>query len=188
MTITHTAGDTFTRLSTWPAYPAGAGWVGKLRLIPRSTAGGAAVIELTAAADGDTFRFTAAASATAGWVAGAYALAEWVERAGEVHSTGADELMLAANPRSLAAGTDGRSLAVRTLADLIAARATFVATQGRVASYKVGDRERTFRTAAELNAEIRFWEDQVAAENQANRLAQGLAPRNRILVRFTRPR
>lgn len=188
MTITHTAGDTFTRLRSWPAYPAGAGWVGKLRLIPRSTAGGAAVIDLTATADGDAYRFTAAASATANWVAGAYALAEWVELAGAVHSTGTDELLLAPNPRSLAAGTDGRSLAVRTLADLIAARAQFATTQGRVASYKIGDRERTFRNPAELNQEIAYWENQVAAEQQANRLAQGLAPRNRILVRFTRPR
>lgn len=188
MTITHTAGDTFTRLRSWPAYPAGAGWVGKLRLVPRSTAGGAAVIDLTASADGDAFRFTAAASATTNWVAGAYTLAEWVEKAGEVFSTGTDELLLAPNPRAITAGTDTRSLAVRTLADLMTARASFVSTQGRVASYKIGDRERTFRTAAELNQEIAFWEGQVAKENSAARLAQGLAPRNRILVRFTRPR
>lgn len=188
MSITHTAGDTFTRQRSWAAYPSSAGWVGKLRLVPRSTAGGAAAIDLTATADGDAYLFTAAASVTATWVAGAYALAEWVEKAGDVHSTGTDELLLAPNPRTLTAGTDARSLAVRTLADLIAARAQFSTTQGRVASYKIGDRERTFRNAAELNQEIAFWEGQVAAENQASRLAQGLAPRNRILVRFTRPR
>jgi hypothetical protein len=188
MTTTHTAGDTFTRLRSWPAYPAGAGWVGKLRLVPRSTAGGAAVIELTAGADGDTHLFTATAAATAAWVAGAYALAEWVELDGQVVTIGTDELLVAPDPRSLTAGTDGRSLAVRTLADLIAARASFVASQGMVASYKVGDRERTFRTAAELNQEIAYWQGQVDSETQAARLAQGLRPRNQIFVRFTRPR
>lgn len=188
MPQTHTAGDTLTLTRTWPDYPAGAGWVGKLRLVPRSAAGGAAPIELTAAAVGDQHQFTALAATTAAWVAGSYAMAFWVERGADVVTTGTDELQLLPNPRTLAAGTDTRTLAARTLADLLTARASFVATQGRVATYKIGDRERTFRNAAELNQEIAFWQAQVDNQTQAARLAAGLRPRNRILVRFSRPR
>jgi hypothetical protein len=181
-----TAGDTLNYATDVVGYSASDGWVFKLRLVPRDAGASAFAIEGTP--DGSSWLVRVPPSATSLWAPGQYGWAAWVERAGEVYTIQSGQVTVLPDPRTLAAGTDGRSLAVRTLADLIAARAQFATTQGRVASYKIGDRERTFRSAAELNQEIAYWEDQVAAEQQASRLAQGLAPRNRILVRFTRPR
>lgn len=183
---THTAGDTFTHTASLAAYPASSAWVGKLRLVPRA-AGGAA-IELTATASGDDHTFTASAATTTNWPAGDYTLVQWVEKAGEVRTTETGQLTVAANPRTIAVGTDTRSIARRTLADLIAARSTWATTQGRTRRYKIGDREREFASAAELSQEIAFWQGQLAVEDNASRLAQGLRPKNRILTRFTRPR
>lgn len=183
---THTAGDTFTHVASLADYPASASWVGKLRLVPRA-AGGSAV-EVTSTASGDDHLFTVAAATTGNWPAGDYTLVQWVEKAGEVHTTETGQLTVVANPRSIAVGTDTRSVARRTLADLIAARSTWATTQGRTRRYKIGDREREFASAAELSQEIAFWEGQLAVEDNAARLAQGLRPKNRILTRFTRPR
>lgn len=182
----HTAGDTFVYTASLAAYPASAAWVGKLRLVPR--AAGGAVIELTAAAAGNDHAFTASAATTSAWAAGDYAVVQWVEKAGEVHTTDTGQLTVAPDPRTIAVGTDTRSIARRTLADLIAARSTWATTQGRTRRYKIGDREREFASAAELNQEIAFWQGQLAVEDNAARLAAGLAPKNRILTRFTRPR
>lgn len=183
---THTAGDTFTHLATLADYPASAGWVGKLRLVPRSVGG--SVVELTATASGSSYAFAATATATASWAAGGYTLVLWVELGAVKYTAESGQFTVAADPRAIAAGTDSRSQARRTLDDLMAARATWAVSQGRTRSYKIGDRERVFATAAELDQEIQFWTAQLASETAAARLAQGLRPKNRLLVRFTRPR
>ena len=108
---TFTAGDSFSELRSWPAYPASAGWVLKLRLVPRSNAG--AVIDLTAAAEGDDHRFTALASVTGGWSAGSYGWAEWVERGAEVYTTATGQAVIAPDPRAASAGSAGGASAGR---------------------------------------------------------------------------
>lgn len=183
---THTAGDTFAAPVSLAAYPASAGWAAKLRLVPR--AAGGTVVELTAAAAGDGFQFTALPAVTTDWVAGAYSSVLWVERGADKYTVAQGQLQIAPDPRTLAAGADTRSLPRKTLDDLLAARAVWASTQGRTRRYKIGDREREFNTAAELDAEIRFWQGQLANELAAERLAAGLRPRNRILTRFVRPR
>lgn len=184
---THTAGDTFTALVSLAAYPSSAGWSAKLRLVPR--AAGGTPIELTATpAAGDGFAFQAAAGATASWTAGAYTSVLWVEKGADKFTVTQGQLQLAPDPRTIPAGTDTRSLPRKTLDDLLAARAVWASSQGRVRRYKIADTEREFNTAAELDAEIRFWQGQLASEDAAARLASGLRPRNRILTRFVRPR
>ena len=185
LSLTHSAGDTFTGSVSSPAFPASAGWVGKLRLVSR--AAGPAPIEATATADGDDHLFSVAATTTAAWVAGAYSRIVWVERAGEIRTLSQDQFAITPDLRTLSAGTDTRSLPRRTLDDLLAARAQWATTQGRTKRYKIADREREFASAADLNAEIDFWQRQLAAEESAARLAAGLKPRNRILTRFVRP-
>lgn len=180
------AGDTFAHTETWADYPASAGWVGKLRLVART--GVAAPVELTAAASGDAQLFSASAVTTAAWTAGAYTAVLWAEKAGEVRTVRSDQVAIAPDPRAIAAGTDTRGLAQKTVDDLKAARSEWARTQGRTRSYKIADRERTYATSAELDAELRYWEGQLAAENAAARLAAGFRPKNRILTRFTRPR
>lgn len=184
---THTAGDTFNALVSLAAYPSSAGWAAKLRLVPRTT--GAQAIDLTASpAAGDGFAFLALAAATSQWAPGAYTSVLWVERGGDKFTVLQAQLQLAPDPRTIPAGTDTRSLPRKTLDDLLAARAAWARTQGRVRRYKIADTEREFNTAAELDAEIRFWQGQLASELAAERLAAGLRPRNKILTRFVRPR
>ena len=186
MQPTHTAGDTFRAELLLPAYPASAGWVGKLRLAPR--AAGGTVVTLDATAFGDTHVWQASAVVTANWAAGVYTRVRWVERGAESYTVDQDEFTVAPNPRALAAGADLRSLPQRTLDDLIAARAAWAVTQGRTRRYKIADREREFATSAELDAEIRFWQVQLIQEQAAARLAAGHRPRNNVFVRFSRPR
>lgn len=178
-----TAGDSFSALRSWPAYPAGAGWVLKLRLVPRGTG---AAISLTATPDGDNFQFAAAASVTASWTAGAYSWAEWVELGAEVHTTATGLATIAPDPRAIAPGTDTRGQAQRTLDDLLAAKAQWDVTAGRQRRYQIAGREMEFASEDEIVQKIRFWEGRVALETiNADPAASGR--KNRILTRFVRP-
>ena len=181
-----TAGDSFSTLRSWPAYPAGDGWVLKLRLVPRSNAG--SVINLTAAAEGDDHRFSALAAATASWAAGGYGWAEWAERGAEVYTTATGQATIAPDPRGAAAGADSRSLAQKTLDDLLAAKAQWDASAGRQRRYKIGEREMEFASESEIVDKIRFWEGRVTLEKVNAALAAGKPSKNRILTRFVRPR
>lgn len=183
--VPFTAGDSFSALRSWPQYPASAGWVLKLRLVPRAAG---TVIELTAAAEGDDHRLSALPAATGGWGAGAYGFAEWVEKGTEVYTLSTGQAQVLANPRAAAAGTDSRTLARKTLDELLAAKAMWDTTGGRQRRYKIGEREMEFNSEAEIIQKIHFWEGQLAAEQQAADLAKGLRPKNRILTRFVRPR
>ena len=181
-----TCGDTLDVTRSLAAYPASAGWVLKVRLVPRNAAH--AVVELTGTASGDDHRLQAAASVTGAWSADSYSWASWVEQGALVTSVDAGQTVLLANPRTAAAGTDARSLAERTLADLMAAKAGWDVSAGRQRRYKIGEREMEFNSEADIIQKILFWEGQVAKEQQASNLAKGIRPKNRILTRFVRPR
>lgn len=180
------AGDSFTALESLPQYPASAGWVASLRLVARTHGNTAATI--TGTAEGDAHRLTAPASATAQWAADAYTWVLWVDRAGESATVATGQLRVLPNLRTAPAGADGRSLARRTLDDLMVAKAGWDTSGGRTRRYKIADREMEFNTEAEIIQKISFWEAQVAKEAAADRLAAGGRPRNRILTRFVRPR
>lgn len=161
-TPTLNAGGSYTELVTAASYPASAGWVLKSRFTPRA-AGGAAVA-LTAAAEGDSHRFTATAAVTATWAAGAYSWVQWAERGSDSYTVATGQLQVLPNLRTLAVGTDTRSQAQRALDDCRAAYAAWTPLTKR---YKVGDREREFNSAAEILTTIRYWEQQVAREAAA---------------------
>lgn len=130
----------------------------------------------------------APAAATANWVADDYTWASWVERTGEKHTVDRGQIVVQPDPRTLPAGHDGRSQALRALEQLRAAFATFSASKGTVRRYKIGEREMEFNAASEILMQIRYWEQQLANETAAANLAKGLAPKNRILTRFSRVR
>lgn len=180
------AGDSLNYTRVVPGYVPGDGWWLRYRLAPRSAA--AAVIDITATPSGDEYLVQVAPTTTANWTPGMYTWASWVERAGERYSIAQGQLEVLPNPATLAAGVDTRSVARRTLDDLIAARATWVTTQGRVRRYRIGEREREFVSAADLDREIHFWEQQLQVETTASNLAAGIRPKSRILTRFTRTR
>lgn len=179
------AGDSLNFVTRVPDYPASAGWVLKYRLVPRT--GTNAVIALSSVADGDEHRTQAAATTTASWAADNYSWSSWVEQGAEAYTVDAGQITIAPNPRTAVAGTDGRSLAQRTLDDLMAAKAGWDVSGGRQRRYKIGEREMEFNAESDILQKIFFWESQVAREQQATNLAKGIRPKNRILTRFVRP-
>lgn len=181
-----TAGDSLNFLVAGGAYPASAGWVLTYLLVPRAAG---PQVTITAVAEGDDHRVAVASATTENYAAGTYTWFRRVEKTGERYTLDQGQLVVSPNPTSLgAAGFDGRSMARKALEDLKAARASWIATNGRVASYTIAGRQMTYRSGAEIDREIAYWEQQVASEEMAERIAQGLRPRNRIVTRFVRPR
>lgn len=175
------AGDTYSQLVTLADYPASDGWVLKTRFTPRVSG---SAIEITGTAEGDDHRLAATAATTADWAVGEYTVAQWVEKAGEIHTTASGQLTIQPNLRTAAAGTDTRSLARQALDAAEAALVTYGAN-AYLQQLAIGERQHRFHTPGEFLAFVSKLRAQVRAEEQAERLAQGLAPRNRLLVRFT---
>ncbi|MBA3034825.1 MAG: hypothetical protein KKF85_03440 [Gammaproteobacteria bacterium] len=176
---TFRAGDSVSWEADLPAYPASAGWALKYRML---WAGGAAVAISTAAA-GDLHAVSLAASATTDWTAGAATLLSWVEKGAERVTL--DQQAVAILPNLQAAETfDGRSQAVKGLADAEAALAAYVAGgKVHVAEYDIAGRRMKFRTATEITDLIAHYKREVANERALAALLHGGTP-GRVHVRF----
>lgn len=175
------AGDTLNYAATIPQYPTTDGWTTKLRLVPR--VGGAAVT-VTAVVDPDagTYVFQVPASTTASWISGAYAWSVWVEKGGERYTVQSGQLTVQADPSALAAGTDTRSQAERSLEainGMLEGRATD-ATQ----RYMINGRELWRYTMAEILRLKQHLEMAVAGERRAAGLDDSRGTVRRILVRM----
>lgn len=180
----HTAGDTLDFLDTVDDYPATDGWTLKYVLVPRFTTPSQSNITITGTAEGSDYRMTVAAATTANWKAGAYTWSRFVEDASRRVSLGTGELEILADPEQATAGYDTRTEAEVALADLKAAMATFDAERPMVQEYQVAGRVMRFRSSEDILLRIRFWEREVETERRLARLAAGLAPANKIFVRF----
>lgn len=174
-----TAGDTFAKRVTLADYPASAGWVLKLRIVPRA-AGSPIVVNGTA--DGDVHVLAAAAADTGSWTAGGASWAAWVEKAAESYSIEAGEVTIAPNPRTMAAGTDTRSIAARTLeaVELTLLGKGTTATQ----SYTYKDRTLSSYSLDELR---RLRDTLLQEVRREERTAAGLGAGRTIRAVFTRP-
>lgn len=175
---THRAGDTLS--STWSLsdYPATAGWALRLTLISAAQR-----YQASASASGADHVFTVAAATTAVWVPGAYYWTVDATKTTERYTVargGIDVL-----PDLAAASTyDTRTPARKALEAAEAALATYGA-QAYLQQIQFGDRRQQFQTPGDFLSFISRLRAQVRAEEQAERIAQGLQPRNRLLVRFT---
>lgn len=176
---TFRAGDSVSWTESLPAYPANAGWVLKIRFLwPTGTA-----IQITASASGADHAVSLTAAQTASWAAGTATRVAFVEKGAERITL--DQSAVTVLPDLGAATTfDGRSQAVKALADAKAALAAYVAT-GRVhvAEYTIGDRSMKFRSAQEIHDLIAHYEREVASERAMAAVLQGQSP-GRVRVRF----
>lgn len=175
------AGDTLNFATTLADYPASTGWVLKFRLVPRTSTNTA--IALTAAAEGDDHRTTASAVITGGWAADNYAWTSWVEKGTEVYSVESGNIVIKPDPRTVAAGYDGRSEAEKALDDANAALAAWTPTTRR---YKINGREMEFSTAEEITAVVRYWASVVKSDAAERALKAGRPNPRKILVRMGR--
>lgn len=172
-----TAGDTITWLKALSDYPASAGWVLAYTLI-----NSAAKITITATASGADHLATVAAATSAAWGAGTYTWVAVVTKAAERYTVGSGVIIVAPN---LAAATtyDTRSSAKKALE----AVNTLLETYGSKAylhSYEISGRKQQFQTPGDFLAFRSKLQAEVAREDNAARLAAGLAPRNQLYVRF----
>ena len=185
------AGDTLSFFTSAPTgadvvYSPADGWTLKYRLIPRSST--AAVIDLTASTEGSGYRIAAIAADTASWTAGYYTAAAWVEKGAEKYTVEPlwDQVRVKDNPRTVAAGFDGRTQAQKALDDLNAALATYTASQGNVSEYEINGRRMKFRATVEITELITYWQAMRAGEIRADAIARGMADPRKVYVAFNR--
>jgi len=173
-----TAGDSVAWERALSDYPASAGWV-----VTYALRGPGTPINLTATAAGDVHVIDLAASATASWVAGRYLVAGFATKTTERATFYEGALDVAPNPATLAAGYDARSHARRAL-EAIEAVLERRAAADQLA-YTINGRSLQRTPFAELIVIRDRYRRDVASEDAAQRLAQGLGnPRRTIRTRF----
>jgi hypothetical protein len=178
-----TLGGTLSFTTSVSDYLPTDGWTLKYRLVPRSA--GPAPITLTGTqdtTDSSLHRIQASAATTAGWTAGVYSWASWVEKASEKYDITSGVLTLLADPRT-ATTLDERSQARKALDDAKTAYAAWTPTTLR---YKIGEREMWFNSRAEIVETISYWQNEVNREGNAEALSKGLKSRRHIFMRLNR--
>lgn len=183
MQSTLIAGDSINYAAAVTGYSPADGWSLRYRLTPRASGGSA--IDITATDDGSGWLVQVGPAVTAAWTAGEYTWASWVQRTGERYSIGQGQCTIKADPATLAAGTDTRSAATVLLATLEAAYLEHIQSGNAVVGYYlINGRQMQYRKLEELLAAIAAARRQVESEKVAARVAAGLSPRQRFVVRM----
>ena len=172
-----TAGDTVAFTQTLPDYPASAGWSLVYTLINATTK----ITLPTAVASGDNYVVTVPAATSVNYAAGTYSYMATVTLAGVRYTVEAGTVTVRAN---LAAQTtyDNRSPAREALEEVNAALRAY-GNKAWQQSYTIGGRSQTFRSIEEFLTFRDRLMAEVASEDTADRLAQGLSLKNKLYVR-----
>jgi len=175
------AGDTLNwrRDDLAADYPATAGWVLAYRFI-----NAAGKFDITAAASGACFAVSVPAATSAAYAPGDYTWVATVTKAAERYTVGSGAARVLPN-LAAAPTADTRSPAKKALDACNAALEAYGA-KAYMAEVEVSGRRQRFHTPADFMAFRSRLAAEVAREDAAARLAKGLAPRNKLLVRFTR--
>jgi hypothetical protein len=160
------SGDTLDFTTVTPDYPASAGWSMVYKLIPR-TAG--TVITLTSSAVGDDHRMQASAAVTAAWAAVSYSWAGYAVKAGERYTVETGVITVTADPGT-ATTLDSRSHARKTVEAL---EAWIESRDPAVAKYEIAGRRMEYIPVGDLLKMRQRYKSEVAAEENADRLANG---------------
>ncbi len=168
------AGDTARWLKSLPDYPASEGWVLSYLLVSAANQ-----YTITGSAQGDDHLINVSAATTAAYVANDYDWRSRVSFSGEVFtiSTGRIKIL-----PTMTAAVDLRSSA-RTALEAVNAVLENRATSA-VAEYQIAGRQLKYIPIPELLALRSRLQQDVRAEEDAQRAAAGLGNRNRIHVRF----
>lgn len=173
-----TAGDTVQWTRSLPSFPAAAGWVLTYTLINSS-----GKISITASASGSDHAVSVPAATSGAWAAGKYQWQAYATLGTERHLVGTGTVLIKPN-FSVATTYDGRSHARKVLEAIEAAlesRATN--DQLDILTTSFGDRSVGRDKSRLLELRDRYRRE-VRAEEDAERAAQGLPTRNKILVRL----
>lgn len=172
-----TAGDTTTWLRSLADYPVSAGWVLAYTFI-----NSVAKYTATATPSGQDHLVSILASTTAAWVPGSYTWVAVVTRAAERYTLGQGSVVVAPN-LAAAATFDTRSSAKKALEAVNLALENYGA-KAYMQGYEINGRKQQFHSPGDFLAFRSKLMADVSREDNAARLAAGLAPRNQIMVRF----
>lgn len=172
-----TAGDTVTWLKSLSDYPATSGWVLSYTLI-----NGTAKITATATASGADHLVSIAAATTAGWAAGTYTWQAVVTKAAERYTVGQGTIIVA--PDLAAAATYDTRTSARKALDAVNVLMETYGAKAYLQGYEINGRKQQFHNPGDFLAFRSRLMAEVAREDNAARIAAGLAPRNQIAVRF----
>lgn len=171
-----TAGDTARWQRSYPDYPASAGWSLAYYLVSSS-----AQITFTSTADGDAHLVLVPATTTDDWAAGEYHFQEYATKAGERYTLATGVIRILPNFAAATSGRDARSHASKVL-DAI--EAWLESRSSWAAEVAVAGRTLKQMPVSELFELRDRYRAEVKREEQAARIAQGLAGGHRVLCRF----
>lgn len=171
-------GDTLDFATEVPDYTPADGWTLKYRLVPRVS--GSAIL-LTSAASEGKHRVQVGPTTTATWAGGEYSWASWVEKTGARYSVAQGQVTLLPDPAVTTAPRDNRSFA-RKLLEQIETALLNTGSSMRL-EYTIGDRTMKYESRAAVMAARANLLREIAAEDNATRLANGLGTRNTIRIR-----
>jgi len=173
------AGDTITWRKTLADFPASAGWVLTYRLINASNK-----YDITAAADGDTHLVEVAAADSDDYVASDYTWVSQVALGDERHTVAQGRITVLPDLAAVAAaGYDTRSTAKKTL-ELLDAAMLAHGSKAWTQEYEIAGRRMKFRSVSEFMSFRSKVMREVQGEENAERIKQGLKPKNKLNVRF----
>lgn len=172
------AGDSITWQRSLPDYPAIEGWVLSYRLI-----NAAGKIDIAAGSLGADHLVDVDAATSAAWVAGTYTWQAAVTKGAQRVTVGNGTVVVKPDLAAQAAGFDTRSSAKKTL-DLLDAAMAAHGSQAWTQEYEIAGRRMKYRSPGEFLAFRDKVKAEVAREDAADRIAQGLAPRTKVYVRF----
>ena len=173
------AGDTLRFTRSLADYPAGQGWSLDYNLR------GPAVINWTSAADGDSHKIEVTAATTAAYTAGLYEIAGFAKKGTERFRIYHGTLEIRPNLAAVAGTYEARSHAQRVL-DAIEAVIEKRASKDQE-SYAIAGRQLSRTPLADLLVLRDRYRGEVAREEKAERIRQGLGTGGRILTRFRDP-
>jgi hypothetical protein len=175
------AGDTITWQKTFSDYPA-TGWTLKYRLL-----NAAGKIDITAATSGTDYLISITAATSAVYAAGTYDYLAWVEKGtgptAERVTVATGRITVSPNLAALTT-YDGRSDARKIYEALLTAYKSAVTDRAFVAEYEIAGRRMKFNGKADWLTELNYWKAQIAAEDRAAAIADGMGTSARVLVRF----
>ena len=174
-------GDTWDWTTAVDNYPASDGWTLKYRVIPR-VAGSNFTLTAATAADGVSYRMTAAPAETAARTAGDYSWKAWVEKVGARVSVAEGLVTLEPDP-AIATALDGRSYARKMLDSIEGALLAF---NIGVKSYQIGSRSMTKADIPEILTMRDRFKAEVENEVAIDKMTDGLSNPRTFGVRLNR--
>lgn len=176
-----TAGDSIKWTRSLADYPATAGWVLNYRLI-----NAAGYIDIAGSASGADHLINVLPNVNPAWTRGLYDWQSYITNSGtgERYTIAVGRMEVRPNLSLQSAGYDARTQARQILDTLNTAYLDAAQKRAFVFEYRVANRLFRFATREEWIMEINFWKREVAREEQAQRVQNGMGSGRKIYMRF----